>query len=244
MEKKLVFVTGGSGGIGENICKLLTESGFDVVVGYYKNKTSALSLSKKLNTLSVQVDISKRSSIIKAIQKTQIHFGHSIDILINNAAISQEKPFENITDDDWDEMLVTNLKGVFSFSQEVLPKMKKKKFGRIINIASIGGQWGGYNQVHYAAAKAGVINFTKSLAKLYSKFGITSNTVSPGLVMTKMSKKEINSKSGKKKIASIPVGRLGTADEISHVVKFLCSEESSYVTGQTINVNGGMYFNS
>ena len=122
--------------------------------------------------------------------------------------------------------------------------MKKKKFGRIINIASIGGQWGGYNQVHYAAAKAGVINFTKSLAKLYSKFGITSNTVSPGLVMTKMSEKEINSKSGKKKIASIPVGRLGTADEISHVVKFLCSEESSYVTGQTINVNGGMYFNS
>ena len=241
---KLVFVTGASGGIGQSISEILIKNGFDVVVGYNKNKSSAISLSKKLNTLSVQVDISKRSSIKKAIKKTEIHFGHSIDILINNAAISQEKPFENITDDDWDEMLVTNLRGVFCFSQEVLPEMKKKKFGRIINIASIGGQWGGYNQVHYAAAKAGVINFTKSLAKLYSKFGITSNTVSPGLVMTKMSEKEINSKSGKKKIASIPVGRLGTANEISHVVKFLCSEESSYVTGQTINVNGGMYFNS
>jgi NAD(P)-dependent dehydrogenase (short-subunit alcohol dehydrogenase family) len=140
-------------------------------------------------------------------------------------------------------MLEINLRGMFSFTQEVLPKMKMKKWGRIINIASIGGQWGGYNQVHYAAAKAGVINFTKSIGKIYSEFGVTCNAISPGLVLTDMSKKEINSKQGINKIKSIPKGRIANPEEISSVALFLASQKASYITGQTINVNGGMYFN-
>jgi NAD(P)-dependent dehydrogenase (short-subunit alcohol dehydrogenase family) len=242
MSEKTVFVTGGSRGIGKSIVLEFLNNDYNVVIGFKTNKKLALELAEKQNALPIYVDISKRSSIINAIKKTEKEFG-GIDILINNAGISQEKPFEKISDKDWDKMLKVNLGGVFSFTQEVLPKMKKKKWGRIINISSIGGQWGGYNQVHYAAAKAGVINFTKSIGKIYSEFGITCNTISPGLVLTDMSKKEISSKQGIKKIKNIPIGRIANTEEISSVALFLSSKNASYITGQTINVNGGMYFN-
>ncbi len=242
MNKKTVFVTGGSRGIGKSIVSEFLKNDYNVVVGFKTNKKLASYLTKKENAIAIKVDISKRNSIKNAIKKTEKKFG-CIDILINNAGISQEKPFEKITDKDWDEMLEINLRGIFSFTQEVISKMKNKKWGRIINVASIGGQWGGYNQIHYAAAKAGVINFTKSIGKTYSKFGITCNAISPGLVLTDMSKKEINSKQGIKKIKSIPIGRIANPEEISAVALFLSSKKASYITGQTINVNGGMYFN-
>lgn len=241
MKKKTVFVTGASRGIGKSIAISFIENGYNVAVGYKKNKKLAEQISTSENFLPIRVDISQRSSIKNAIKKTEKKF-RNIDILINNAGISQEKPFEKITDHDWDKMLQTNLRGIFSFCQEVIPKMKKNKWGRIINIVSIGGQWGGYNQVHYAAAKAGTINLTRSLAKLFSKDGITSNAISPGLVLTDISKREINSKRGMNKIDSIPIGRIATPQEIANVATFLCSENASYITGQTINVNGGMYF--
>ena len=127
-------------------------------------------------------------------------------------------------------------------SQLILPNMIRMKWGRIINISSIGGQWGGYNQVHYASSKAGLINFSQSLARLYSNKGITANNVAIGLVKTDMSANEISSELGKKKIKNIPIERLGTVQDISNTVLFLCSDKSSYITGQTINLNGGMYF--
>ena len=139
-------------------------------------------------------------------------------------------------------MLGTNLRGAFIFSQEVLPNMMKSGWGRIINIASIGGQWGGINQVHYAASKAGLINLTRSIAKIYSSYGITCNSVSPGLVQTDMASREIGSKEGQEKLKNIPIGRVGTTSEIASAVGFLASDEASYITGQTINLNGGMYF--
>ena len=120
--------------------------------------------------------------------------------------------------------------------------MRAQKWGRIVNIVSIGGQWGGMRQVHYAAAKAGLINFTRSLAKLYSREGITSNAVSPGLVETDMSKKEMRSKAGKQKAAQIPIGRLTKPEEIAAAVMFLISDDAASITGQTLNVNGGMLF--
>ena len=138
-------------------------------------------------------------------------------------------------------MFASNLRGAFSFSQEVIPYMIKNKWGRIVNVASIGGQWGGRNQIHYAASKAGLINLTTSLAKLYSKNGITINTISPGLVKTEMIANELKTTSGKNKIKQIPIGRIADTDEVANVVNFLCSDEASYITGQTINVNGGMY---
>ncbi len=241
MKKKIVFVTGGNRGIGKGIVKELLKKDYNVVIGY-KNTKKGIEILTNKNSFAVQVDISNRYSIKKAIKKTENKFG-TIDILINNAAISQEKPFEKISDSDWNMMMDVNLRGPFSFSQEVIEKMKIKKWGRIINIASIGGQWGGYNQVHYAVSKAGMINLTRSLAKIYSKNRITINSISPGLVKTDMSKKEISSTKGKKKIDLIPIGRIGNIEEIAKVVVFLCSEDSSYITGQTINVNGGMFFN-
>ena len=240
-KKKIAFVTGGSGGIGKSICLKLIKSGFYVAVGYKTNKKDATNLTKKNHAIAIQVDVSSRKSIKKSIQSCKKFFGQNIDVLINNAAISQEKSFEKISDADWDHMLVSNLRSAFSFSQEVIPYMIKSKWGRIVNVVSIGGQWGGCNQIHYAASKAGLINLTTSLAKLYSKNGITINAVSPGLVKTEMIANELKTTSGKNKIKQIPIGRIADTNEIANVVNFLCLDEASYITGQTINVNGGMY---
>ena len=240
-KKKVAFVTGGSGGIGKSICLKLIKSGFYVAVGYKTNKKDATNLTKKNPAIAIQVDVSSRKSIKKSIQSCKKFFGQNIDVLINNAAISQEKPFEKISDADWDHMLVSNLRSAFSFSQEVIPHMIKNKWGRIVNVVSISGQWGGRNQIHYAASKAGLINLTTSLAKLYSKSGITINAVSPGLVKTKMIANELKTTSGKNKVKQIPIGRIADTDEVANIVNFLCSDEASYITGQTINVNGGMY---
>ena len=163
-KKKVAFVTGGSGGIGKSICLKLIKSGFYVAVGYKTNKKDATNLTKKNPAIAIQVDVSSRKSIKKSIQSCKKFFGQNIDVLINNAAISQEKSFEKISDTDWDNMLVSNLRGAFSFSQEVIPYMIKSKWGRIVNVVSISGQWGGHNQIHYAASKAGLINLTTSLA--------------------------------------------------------------------------------
>jgi len=236
MDNKLVFVTGASKGIGKAIADAFSHAGYQVAYGY--NNTPV----NDVNGFPVQVDIANRHSIKKAIEKSEYHFKTHISVLINNGAISQEKDFLTISDEDWENMLNVNLKGAFSFSQEVLPNMIKQGWGRIINITSIGGQWGGFNQVHYAASKAALISLTNSLAKIYSKDGITSNAISPGLVATEMTASELTTQAGKDKIKNIPMGRLGTSQEIADIALFLASKQSSYVTGQTINANGGMYF--
>ena len=242
MQKKTVFVTGGSRGIGRAIANWFIKRDYNVIIGFYKNFEHKKSPLREKNVFSAMVDIKNRKSIIDAINISENYFKTTIDVLINNAAISQEKDFSKISDKDWDIMLATNLRGVFSFTQEVIPKMIKKRWGRIINISSVGGQWGGFNQVHYAASKAGVINFTKSIAKIYSEYGITCNCVSPGLIRTDMSNREIVSGQGIEKISTTPMKRVGEADEVASAVGFLSKHSSSYVTGQTINVNGGMYF--
>jgi acetoacetyl-CoA reductase/3-oxoacyl-[acyl-carrier protein] reductase len=188
----------------------------------------------------VKIDIASRASIRRALAQTRKAFGRDVDILVNNAALVQEKPFETLTDADWDRMLAVNLRGAFILAQESLPAMAKRKWGRIVNITSIGGQWGGMRQVHYAAAKAGLINLTHSLARLYSPLGITTNAVAPGLVATDMIRKELKSRSGKQKAAQIPVGRIAEPEEIAAGVVYLVSDGAAYVTGQTLNINGGM----
>jgi len=245
MIKKIALVTGGTRGIGKEITSTLAKSGYITFFTYKSNEKLAFELESLLNNekykvYALQLTLNDRQGFKKILQKITSKYG-SIDILINNAAIAQEKPFETITDSDWSNMLSINLQGPFVCCQEVIPIMQKNNWGRIINISSIGGQWGGYNQVHYAAAKAGLINLTKSLSKIYSKFGITTNAIAIGLIATDMSSREISSSEGKAKIRSIPVGRLGSKEEVANLVKFLASEESSYVTGQTINLNGGMY---
>ena len=242
-DTRAVLVTGASRGIGKAIaCKLL-EQGYSVACGYNAHRSGAWELQEKYpEAFAVRIDIRSRASVRKAIAAARKHFGAAVAIVVNNAGIADEKPFEKITDTDWDRMLETNLRGALIVCQETLPAMRKKRWGRIVNIVSIGGQWGGMRQVHYAAAKAGLINFTHSLAKLFSCDGITSNAVSPGFVETDMIRKELNSKAGKQKAAHIPIGRLTAPEEVAATVTFLISDSAASITGQTINVNGGLLF--
>jgi NAD(P)-dependent dehydrogenase (short-subunit alcohol dehydrogenase family) len=247
MVNKNVIITGGSRGIGRDIAMVLSYHGYNVAFTYNTNEDKALQVEKEIidsgsAAKSFQMNLQNGSNIRETIKEIRSYFSNPIHMLINNAAISQEKPFNEITDADWDIMLKINLRGPFICTQQVLPEMIKNEWGRIINITSIGGQWGGYNQVHYAASKSALINFTQSIAKIYSEFGITSNAVAIGLAQTDMSAPELETEDGKNKVSNIPIGRLAKLDEISNTVKFLCSEDASYITGQTINVNGGMFF--
>jgi acetoacetyl-CoA reductase/3-oxoacyl-[acyl-carrier protein] reductase len=240
---KIVFLTGASRGIGASIADFFLTAGYRTAIGYchHPGKTEQLAVDFP-TAFPIRIDIADRASIQSAFAMVKKKFGAPVDILINNAAIAQEKPFDELTDSDWDKMMAVNLRGPFACAQETLPNMLERKWGRIVNIVSIGGQWGGVNQVHYAAAKAGLINLTRSLAKLYSKNGITTNAVSPGLVETDMTRRELSSEAGRDKADAIPAGRIGLAEEVASAVGFLCSEAAAYITGQTINVNGGMYF--
>ena len=244
---KIALVTGASRGIGRAIAvEFAREGAYAVVINYLRNDEAAFEVKKmvesyRVKALLVKADVSDRSSVRKMVKRTLEVFG-KIDILVNNAALLQQKEFEKITDEEWDSVLNVNLKGPFMLIQEVVPQMVKNKWGRIINIASIGGQWGGNLAVHYAASKAALISLTLSIARIYSKYGITSNAVSPGLVITDMSRKEIESEIGKKKLSMIPIGRFAQPEEIAKVVAFLASDDAAYITGQTINVNGGMLF--
>ena len=235
----MALVTGAGSGIGKATALALLAAGYQVACGYNGNRAGAEAIGHR-NAMAVKIDIASRSSIRRALAETRKAFRRDVDILVNNAALVQEKPFDTLSDADWDRMLAVNLRGAFILAQESLPVMVKKKWGRIVNITSIGGQWGGMRQVHYAAAKAGLINLTHSLARLYSPLGITANAVSPGLVATGMIRKELKSKAGKQKAAQIPVGRIAEPDEIAAAVVFLVSDKAGYVTGQTLNVNGGL----
>jgi len=243
---KVALVTGGNRGIGKSIVEELLNNGVFVIFTYNNHVNEAnYFLKEKINYQnyldSYRINLQNIKAIDTMVEKILKKY-NKIDILINNAAISQEKPFEEISINDLNNMFDINFKSAFYLTQNIVPLMKKNQWGRIINIVSIGGQWGGFNQVHYAASKAALINFTQSIAKIYSAYGITSNAVSPGLVETDMSAKELQTNAGKEKLNNIPIGRIAKPVEVAKVVAFLASEDSSYITGQTINVNGGMYF--
>jgi len=243
---KTAIVTGGSRGIGAAIVFELAMEGINVAFTYEKNSEKSHTIVEKIkknggNAFCSKVDQRERNEISSFVD-TVIERYEGIHILINNAAIAQKKDFEEITDEDWRKMMDTNLRGPFIYCQKVLPYLVDNRWGRIINICSIGGQWGGIQQVHYAMAKAGLINLTRSIARIYSKNGITTNAVSPGIVDTEMIRKELNISSDNELIKSIPLGRVATPEEVAHVVAFLASDKASYITGQTININGGMYF--
>ena len=239
MASRLVLVTGAGSGIGRAAAKALLDAGYLVACGYRANRKGAEAI-RHANAKAVKIDIASRASVKRAVAASRKYFGRDIDVVVNNAALAQEKPFETITDADWDRMLAVNLRGAFIVVQETLPAMQARKWGRIINITSIGGQWGGMRQVHYAAAKAGLINLTHSLARLYSAGGITANAIAPGLVATGMIQKELKSKSGRQKAAQIPAGRIAEPEEIAAGIVYLASDAAAYVTGQTLNINGGM----
>jgi 3-oxoacyl-[acyl-carrier protein] reductase len=244
--RKTAIITGGGRGIGRAITLALAQRKIDVVVTYLTRRdvceqTAADVRAAGCEALAVQADVTQRESVRRLVSTVTEKFGR-IDILVNNAGILQQKPFNTITDEDWDTMLATNLKGVFLCSQEIMPVMARHGGGTIINISSSGGQLGGMLAVHYAVSKAGVISLTRSLARVGAPDRIRVNCVTPGLIETEMSEKEIHSEVGQRKISrEIPLRRAGLAAEVAGAVVFLASDESAYITGQSINVNGGLY---
>ncbi len=239
---KICLITGGSRGLGKEIVQTLSELNYHVVYTYTKKHAK---ISNNKNIFGLKMNLENENDIKKIFKTIKIRLNRYPSILINNAAISQEKKFDKISNKDYLKMMKINLIGHMLMTREFLNYFKKQRndFGRIINVSSIGGQLGGKNQVHYAAAKAGLINFSKSISNLYSKEKVTSNSIAIGLVKTEMSLKEMNRKDGKRKINNIPIGRIAELKEVSSTIKFLISSEASYITGQCINLNGGMFNN-
>lgn len=241
--RKIAVVTGGASGIGEVTVRNLCAEGFPVVINYFSSEAKAEALASELSfkgydVMTAKADVSDSAEVNEMIEKVTADFGTPY-ILVNNSGIAQQKLFTDITDDDWNKMIGTNLTGVFNCCRAVLPFMIHEKQGRIVNISSMWGQTGASCEVHYSAAKAGVIGLTKALAKETALSGITVNCVAPGAVGTKMmasfSQEDIDAL-----CEEIPLMRLGQPQEVADAVVFLASEKAAYITGQVIGVNGGM----
>ena len=240
---KLVLVTGASRGIGQAIALTLGKAGA-IVIGTATSEEGANKISKTFSDNSIlgkgmKLNVTDNDQISNLIQSISEDFG-SVDILVNNAGITRDNILVRMKEEEWDEIINTNLSSVYKMSKAVLRGMMKKKAGRIISITSVVGSMGNSGQANYAAAKAGIMGFTKSLAREVGSRGITVNTVAPGFIQTDMT--DALPDEQKKALSSqIPMARLGTVDEIAQTVLFLAGEGASYITAQTIHVNGGMY---
>ena len=242
MPNRTAFVTGASRGIGEACALALAGSGARVVLAA-RNQEKLEQVATQARALGaeafvVEMDLSSPESVIAAFAKSKA-FG-SIDVLVNNAAITRDGLAVRMKKDDWDAVIDTNLYGAFLATQQALPSMMKGRWGRVVNITSVVGLAGNAGQANYVASKAGLIGLTKSLAQEMAPRNITVNAVAPGFIETDMTAvlpEELKAKI----LQSIPLRRLGAAAEVAAAVKFLCSEEAGYITGQILSVNGGMY---
>ncbi len=244
LEGKVALVTGGSRGLGRAIAIALAEAGADVALTYARERaegeaTAAMIRALGRRALVLPLELASRSSIRAALAAAIEAWGR-LDVLVNNAGILQQKPFAEISDDDFDRMLAVNLRGPFVCAQEALPLLAQHGNGAVVNIASVGGQVGGTLAVHYSASKAGVIALTRSLARLAAP-AVRVNCVSPGLIETAMTRDELASPGAADKLRQILLGRPGEAAEVAAAVVFLASPAAAYVTGQVLNVNGGLY---
>ena len=243
LTEKLVLVTGASRGIGQAIAITLGTAGA-TVIGTATSENGAEAISKqftehKINGQGMILNVTDDNNIAELMKNINEKYD-TVDILINNAGITRDNILMRMKQDEWDEIIDTNLASVFKMSKAVLRGMMKKKAGRIISIASVVGSMGNAGQANYAAAKAGIMGFTKSLAREVGSRGITVNTVAPGFIQTDMTDNLPDEQ--KEVLASqIPMGRLGSVEEIAQVVLFLAGNGGSYITAQTIHVNGGMY---
>ena len=240
MTKQIALVTGASRGIGKAIAEKLSEDGF-FVVGTATSDEGADSISTYLgdNGKGLKLDVADSDSITAVIKTINDEFGIPT-VLVNNAGITRDNLLMRMKDDEWDDIISTNLTSVFRMSKAVLRGMMKVKSGRIINISSVVGFTGNAGQANYAAAKAGMIGFAKSMAKEVGSRNITINTVAPGFIDTDMTR-ELSDEIKDNLLSSIPLNRLGKGKEIAHAVAFLASADAGYITGETIHVNGGMF---
>lgn len=243
---KNAFVTGGSRGIGKSICIALAKEGANIAFTYKDNELAASELINEIkkigkSVMSFQCDVRERKQLSKVFKQIETKW-KKLDILVNNAGINNPTDFDKITDSDWDEVLSVNLKGPFIVTQEALNLLKKSSSSSIINIGSVSGQYGGPRTAHYAASKAGLISLSQVIARFGASYGIRSNTIAAGIISSEMGNEGLKSSAVAKAAESIVMKRLGTYDEVAATVTFLSSDESSYITAQTINVNGGLYF--
>ena len=236
---RCVLISGGDRGIGAAAARAFWQAGYRVAVLYHTHAEAAAALEKELpGLLAVQCDVASRASCEVAFHTVEQAVGH-VDVLVNNAGIAQQKLFTDITPEEWQHMLDVNLSGAFHLCQLALPGMIRRKAGRILTVSSMWGQTGGSCEVHYSAAKAGLIGLTKALAKEEGPSGITVNCVAPGVIDTDM----MAAFTAEDKAAlaeETPVGRLGSADEVAQLLVFLAGESAGYITGQVFGVNGGL----
>ena len=233
---RTVLITGSSRGIGAETARLFAKNGYNVYINYNKSEKAALSLLDELKDYSVNIvkaDVSKSDEVERMFSEI-----HGIDILVNNAGIAQTKLFTDITDNDWNNMISSNLSSAFYCCRAALPYMIRQHFGRIINISSIWGQVGGSCEVHYSASKAGIIGLTKALAMEEGLSGITVNCIAPGVIKTDMTS-NLSEDDFTALKDETPTNSIGTPFDIARAVLFLASDDSYFITGQVLGVNGG-----
>lgn len=240
---RVAIVTGGSRGIGRATAERLAGSGATVVVNYRGNAAAAEATVAAITAaggtaIAVQGDVSQPADVEQMVKTTLERFGR-IDILVNNAGITRDTLLLRMKESDFDEVIATNLRGVFLCTRAVLRPMTKQRFGRIINITSVVGLTGNVGQANYAAAKAGILGFTKSTAREMASRGITVNAIAPGFIETEMTE-ALNEEARKAILATIPLGRFGQPAEVAGLVCFLASDAGAYISGQTLTIDGGM----
>lgn len=244
LKGKTAFVTGGSRGIGRACVEALVVAGAAVAFTYRENKTEADKVLEGIQhyggeCLAFQADVCDRTALTKAFKAVKDDFG-GIDVLVNNAGVNKPTDFDQITDEDWDAVMAVNLKGPFVVTQTALPFLRHG--GSVIHMGSVSGQYGGPRTAHYAASKAGLISLGQVIARFLAPRGIRSNTLAAGLVQSEMAAAGLQSPAVQKALEGIPLGRMATPAEVAQTVVFLASDASQYITAQTINVNGGLYF--
>ena len=242
-KNRTVLVTGATGGLGTAMCKKLFTDGYKVVGNYHtKEKAEKWMIDMKSEGFDIELfygDVSDFESCTKMIESINAKYGH-IDTLVNNAGITRDGRLVNMSVEDWHAVINTNLNSVFNCTRNVIQGMIDRKFGRIINISSVNGQRGQFGQTNYSAAKAGMHGFTKSLSVEVAKYGVTVNTISPGYIGTDMVM-AVPEKVLTQIVAQVPMGRLGGTHEVAHLVSFLASEETSFITGANYSINGGQH---
>jgi len=244
LKGKVSLISGASRGIGRASALFLAEAGSDVVINYLKNEDAALEVVERVQKLgrraiAVQADVSKHDETNEMIDRAEKELG-PIDVLVNNAGITRDRSFMKLSREHWHEVLLVNLDGAFNLTGRLLPQMVERKWGRIINMTSIVAQMGNFGQSNYAVAKGGLIAFTKSLAREVALKGVTVNAIAPGFIDTDMTR-VVPTETLDVVRKLTPMGRLGTADEVAIAVRFLAAPEAGFITGQVINVNGGLY---
>lgn len=242
LQDKVAVITGAGRGIGRAIAERFAREGADVVVNYRQDEAAALACAAAVEALGscalvVKADVTRRAEVRDLFAQTVDRFGR-LDVLVNNAGINRVCLFEEITDRDWDDILETNLKGPFICCQEAFPHLKKHG-GRIVNIASVAGQYHGPKTVHYAVSKAGLISLTAAVARYGAEHGILVNAVAPGIIETDLTRDELRGPGGQKVVSLTLLKRPGRLDDVASACVFLASDEQDYMTGQVLSVAGG-----